>query len=155
MKIMIIDDIMMNVLVLKHAVKSFGQVAGFQDVGAGLRALREAYETEDPFDLLFLDILMPGTDGLTVLRQVQEIGASHASHARTKVVMVTSQNERQSFREAIQLGAAGYLLKPILPERVREEVRRLTEGSTGQGKDADVTGWSMKIVDGGTGEEAA
>lgn len=135
MKIMVIDDIMMNILVLKQAAKSFGTVDGFQDWEAGLTALRGAYCLGAQYDLLFLDILMPGRNGLEVLKDVQALGRQHAIGRKTKVVMLTSISEPGSVREAIRLGAAGYVLKPIEAERIHDELRRITTGTGEAGQD--------------------
>jgi two-component system, chemotaxis family, chemotaxis protein CheY len=125
MKIMVIDDVMMNILVLKQAAKPFGAVDGFQSWEPGLDALREAYGSGEPYDLLFLDIRMPNRNGLEVLKDVQDLGRTQAAGHKTKVVMFTSISEPDSVREAIRLGAVGYVLKPIQAERIQDEVRRL------------------------------
>jgi CheY-like chemotaxis protein len=127
MKIMVIDDVGMNILALKQAARTMAKVEGFQDAEAGLTALRNAYRCGSQYDLLFLDILMPGRSGLEVLKDVQEIGRQHATGPRTKVIMLTSLSEPASVREAIRLGAAGYVLKPIQPERIQDELRRIAE----------------------------
>jgi DNA-binding NarL/FixJ family response regulator len=128
MRIIMIDDIMMNILVMKQAAKSLGTVDGFQDTQAGLAAIRDAYQRGEPYDLLFLDILMPTRNGLEVLKDAQALGAEFPPTNRTKVVMVTSSAERESFTQAMHLGAAGYILKPFQPTRILDEVHRLMEG---------------------------
>jgi CheY-like chemotaxis protein len=127
MKMMIIDDVMMNVLVLRNIVQHLGQVDHFQNPAEGLNALAEAYRRGAPYDLLFLDIFMPGRSGLEVLKVVQKLN-QEVPGIKTKVVMVTSQKGRESFQAAMRDGAVGYILKPFQPERILEEVRRLTEG---------------------------
>jgi len=81
----------------------------------GLEALR-AIQEESPA-VAFLDIRMPGLTGLEVAA-----GAAEASPA-TQVVFVTAYN--QYALDAFDRGAVDYLLKPIVPERLAETVRRV------------------------------
>lgn len=62
------------------------------------------------YDLVFLDIRLPGIDGLQVLKE------AHRLHPQLPVVLFTAHASLQSALEALRLGAADYLLKPIDPE---------------------------------------
>ncbi len=126
MRIMIIDDVFMNVLRLKEAVRPFGDADGFQNAREGLEALKFAYLIKEPYDLLFLDIMMPEMSGFEVLEAVVAAGKDLPPKARTKVVMVTARSQEDSVRQAIRSGASGYVIKPFHDERIRAEVTRLT-----------------------------
>ncbi|MGB9612904.1 MAG: sigma-54-dependent transcriptional regulator, partial [Candidatus Margulisiibacteriota bacterium] len=67
---------------------------------------------DEKIDLVFLDIRMPGLDGLETLKRLKEI-----DH-KLEVVMVTAVNEVQKANEAIKLGARDYLIKPFDVETV-------------------------------------
>lgn len=88
-----------------------GEVLVASSADAALRMLRE-----DPVDAVFLDIAMPGLDGLelaAVLRQFRE---------PPRVVFVTAHTEHAV--AAFEMAAVDYLLKPVREERLREAVRR-------------------------------
>ena len=131
MKIMVIDDVFMNILRLKEAVRAFGEVEGYQNAREGLEALQFAYLTNAPYDLLFLDILMPELSGFEVLDALVKMGADRPPKERTKVVMVTSRNQEESVRKSIRSGASGYVIKPFQNERIHAEILRLTGMSPG------------------------
>src|SRR5260221_13987815 len=79
-----------------------------------MATLRE-FETHAP-DVLFLDINMPGMNGLEVARQVS---------GRCHIVFVTAYD--QHTLAAFEQGAADYLLKPVQPARLATPVARLQE----------------------------
>ena len=57
--------------------------------------------------LILLDIQMPKMDGLEVLRRLREIDKE------VSVIMITSVNEQEIARQAIELGAFDYIVKPL------------------------------------------
>ena len=58
-------------------------------------------------DIVFLDIRMPGMDGIAALKKIKEIDPS------LKVVMMTAVHDEEVIEQAKPLGALGYILKPI------------------------------------------
>lgn len=70
-----------------------------------------AMEKED-FDVVLLDLRMPGTDGLAVL------GAMKRRWPEREVVVITGYPSVESAKEAVRLGACGYLAKPVGPDDV-------------------------------------
>ena len=70
-----------------------------------------------PFDLVLLDLMLPGIDGLDCLKQIQN-NAVHASPPR--VVIVTALNDVEKKQQALSNGAEDYVLKPDLFERLPE-----------------------------------
>lgn len=89
-------------------------------VGDGAAA-REIVTAQQP-DVVLLDIRMPEPDGLTVLRQLLELDAP------PRVVMLTTFDMDDYVRTAIELGAAGYLLKDTDPEQLPHFVRTAAAG---------------------------
>ena len=67
-----------------------------------------------PFDLVLLDLMLPGIDGVDCLKQIQN-NAVHSSPPR--VVIVTALNDAGKRAEALSNGAENYVLKPVLPTR--------------------------------------
>ena len=92
-------------------------VAHVRSVASGPDVLL-ALEDED-VDALFLDIRMPGLDGLDVARVLARF------RTPPRVVFVTAYDEHAV--EAFDLRAVDYLLKPVRPERLAEAVRRVVE----------------------------
>ncbi|MBI5018512.1 MAG: response regulator [Deltaproteobacteria bacterium] len=72
-------------------------------------------------DLVTLDLVMPGMDGLAVLAALREIDPA------ARVVMVSAVGQEERVMDAIRLGARNYVLKPIDREKVLETVRRVLD----------------------------
>lgn len=79
----------------------------------------EAAKSEPPFDIAFLDIYLPGEDGLGIAKALREISPE------TAVVFVTVSREHAV--DAFSLYATHYLVKPVTTEGIVEAFRRLTE----------------------------
>ncbi len=72
-----------------------------------------------PYDLVYLDIRLPGMDGLQVLRQI------HDRYPQLAVVLLTAYASIKSAVEAVRLGATDYLIKPITPEMLMARTRTI------------------------------
>lgn len=83
--------------------------------GTGEEAL-ELIEKQD-FDILVIDVRLPGKTGLQVLREVKE------SKPYVKSIVITAYPSAESAVEAMKLGAADYLIKPVEPDNLESLIR--------------------------------
>ena len=85
----------------------------------------EYLQTAEPFDLLILDVMLPGTDGITLCR---EIRAGTTVHKEVPIVMLTARSDETSIVVGLEVGADDYVTKPFSPKqlvsRVRAHLRR-------------------------------
>jgi DNA-binding NtrC family response regulator len=88
-------------------------------VQSGLEALKMVDETD--YDIVVLDIMMPGMDGLEVLQQVKE------RHPGVEVIMMTGLSQIKTAVQAMKLGAFDYLPKPFDPDELKHVVDRALE----------------------------
>ena len=130
-RILIADDEDSLRWVLEKGLTQAGyQVTAVQDGEAAVRA----FEAE-PFDLVFLDVKMPGMDGLTALARLRDVRRD------AQIVMMTAHGTMDTAIQAMQKGAYDYIAKPfdldeivLLAERalaaarLTEEVVRLKSG---------------------------
>jgi len=79
-------------------------------VGDGEEALRAL--ARERFDVVLLDLRMPGADGITVLKAIK------ARWPESEVVVITGYPSVETAKEAVRLGACDYLAKPVAPETV-------------------------------------
>lgn len=76
----------------------------------GEQALRAL--AREPFDVVLLDLRMPGADGIEVLKAIK------AGWPESEVVIVTGYPSVETAKEAVRLGACDYLAKPLAPDAV-------------------------------------
>ena len=101
-RIMVVDDDRLVLATLTRGLQGRGYVvSGF---AAGDEALL-AYRL-DPPDLVMLDMRMPGLSGM-------ETAAGMLAHAHRPILMLSAYDDRAIVHQAVMLGVAGYLVKPI------------------------------------------
>ncbi len=116
MKILIVDD---EVRLARHVSSALTE-AGHDPttVHDGETALGAAMET--PFDLIVLDVGLPGLDGFEVLRRMR------AQAIKSRVLMLTARGELNDRLTGLQLGADDYLPKPFAMQELVARVRALS-----------------------------
>ena len=96
-------------------------------VGDGEAALERLRREEEPFDLIVLDVMLPGMDGVSVCREVRAGEAGDGS-SDVPIVMLTARGDETSVIVGLEVGADDYITKPFSPRelvsRVRAHLRR-------------------------------
>ena len=100
---------------------------GVEIAGDGLTALRKA--REPGWDLILLDVMLPGKDGFDVLRELRRGGV------QTPVILLTAKAQDAEKVLGFELGADDYLTKPFSPRELRARIKarlRSTREDAGQ-----------------------
>ncbi len=90
-----------------------------ETAGSGAEGLRRARESR--FDLILMDVVLPGMDGLTVCRMLK----SDPTTAPVPLYMLTAKTRRSDLEAAVAAGANGYIHKPFRGAELMELVERL------------------------------
>jgi DNA-binding response OmpR family regulator len=102
--------------------------AGFQAIEAGEGIAGRAAALEAPIDVLLLDLVLPGRDGLDILRDVR------AARSTLPVIILTARGSEDDRVEGLRLGADDYMIKPFsvreLLARIEAVLRRSPERAT-------------------------
>lgn len=113
--ILVVDDVPDNLLLLSQLFEDEYRV---RVASSGSKALAIC-QSNDPPDLVMLDIMMPGMDGFEVARHMRE----HPTSGTIPVIFVTSNHEEAARLRGIELGAVDFVTKPIDPEVLKPRVR--------------------------------
>jgi DNA-binding response OmpR family regulator len=113
--ILIIDD----ELTLRKTLARVLQQAGFEVTTAENAEQGLAFLETTDFDLVYMDIRMPGLAGLDALKVI------HAAYPNLPVVLFTAQPDLNSAVEALRRGATDYLLKPLKPETIIKRTKTI------------------------------
>lgn len=116
-RVLIVDDIATNRLVARAHLRLLGIAT--EEAASGQEALEKIRHAAP--DLVFLDMNMPGLDGLDTLRLIRKLPSRAA---RVPVVAMTADATDAHRRRYLDAGLDGYLAKPLTPESVSEIVAR-------------------------------
>lgn len=120
MKILVIEDELKTAKFLKKGLMEVGYVVDV--AGDGLEGLHLANEID--FDLIILDVMLPGLDGWQVLSSLRESGK------KSLVLMLTARDAVHERVHGFELGADDYLVKPFAFSELLARVRSLLRRST-------------------------
>ncbi len=116
MKALIVDDVEMNRELLAFFLEGQAAVVCAESGEAALKLVEDALGTEKYFDLICMDIFMPGMDGHETLKKIREKEAEHGG-ARATVFMVTGSSSPDDMFDALtQGGCDDYLTKPLMQQ---------------------------------------
>ena len=112
-KILVVDDSVVQAAQLKSILSDDYDVTVAQTAEDGLRLA-----SEESFSLILLDVVMPGMDGFTLLKKLQEEIITQS----VPVILITSLSNIESEQRGLILGAVDYITKPFSPLIVKARV---------------------------------
>ncbi|MCW0210986.1 response regulator transcription factor [Achromobacter veterisilvae] len=118
--VMLADDHTLLRAGLRRLLEHAGDISVEGEAGNGAEALELL--ARRPWDLLVLDMSMPGRDGVDLIRQIRN------EHPKLPILVLTMHGEQQYAVRAIKAGAAGYLTKDSAAEELVEAVRKVAGG---------------------------
>jgi two-component system alkaline phosphatase synthesis response regulator PhoP len=126
-RVLIIEDEPGLVLTLTDRLKAEGYTVA--DAGDGRAGLERA--TRERWDVILLDVMLPGASGFDVCRDLRQRGVT------TPIIMLTARGQVVDKVLGLKLGADDYLTKPFdmleLTARIEVQLRRATAGAAGGG----------------------
>ena len=121
MRILVVEDEQKIARLVQKGLKEFGFAVDV--IGRGDEALEIILD--NPFDAIVLDIMLPGRDGLSILRALRERANA------IPVLILTARGEIREKVEGLDLGADDYLAKPFAIEELAARLRALIRRQTG------------------------
>ncbi len=127
LKMLVVEDEFLSRQHLMSIVAEFGSVDVAVDGVEALRALELSYEAGAPYDLIFLDIMLPNMDGQEALRKMRayEEARGVLASSGVKIVMATALSDSRSVMEAFKGQCEAYITKPYTRQKIRDELKKL------------------------------
>lgn len=127
MKILIVDDDVVARTKLAELCAPYGECTKAVDGQEGLKFFEDAHKESVPFDLITMDVEMPGISGQEAVKRIRDIeqllGIQTAK--QVKILMVTSRRELKHVSSAYNQGCDEYLNKPATVEDVKDKLKKI------------------------------
>jgi signal transduction histidine kinase/CheY-like chemotaxis protein len=125
LSILVAEDNEINALLARSLLAKLGhRPAIVPDGAAAVEAWRMASTTSAPYDLVLMDLQMPGIDGLQATRQIRAAEAER-SEPRTPIIALTANAFAEDRIACVSAGMDGFLVKPLNRERLAEMLASL------------------------------
>lgn len=128
MRILIVEDDLSGVMLLRKVLYEYGEIDDVADGPEAVEAFDRAWAEGKPYDLIFLDIMMPSMSGQQVLSMIRkkEMEMRLQQLKEVKVIITSALDSVESVSQAFNEGRAfAYLVKPILKQQVLAEINKL------------------------------
>ncbi len=124
LRLLIVDDNATNRKVITHIATRWGmQIDEADSAAVALQFLQVASEGGKLYDFALIDMQMPEIDGLTLGKLIKD----NPALASLPLIMLTSTNQRHEIQQALNIGFAAYLVKPVKVSRLLDTIISILE----------------------------
>ena len=128
MKVLIAEDDFTSRTCILRMLEQYGECDITVDGKEAVEAVAIALEDKEPYDLICLDIMMPEMDGYEALREIRKLEEEYGLQDEqcSKIIMTTALTDSRNVQKAFELGCVAYAGKPIHPQKLEHELRKLS-----------------------------
>ena len=131
MRILIVDDDYVSRTKLKALLSAYGDCDTVPNGAMAVEMFTTAHAENVPYDLISMDVNMPGNRGQDVVKQIRDWEDQNRipqQGKEVKVLMVTVMNTAQDIVSSFRQGCEGYLVKPVTPDSLRKALVQIGIG---------------------------
>ena len=127
MNTLIVDDELVSRKTIQKIMMSFGECEAVESGSEAVTAFKQALENGATFNFITLDVTMPEMDGTEVLYEIRNIENEMKipNENRVKILMVTSQADKETVITCIQAGCDDYITKPFDKGKLMVKLERM------------------------------
>ena len=127
MKILIVEDDFITSQVLQEITSAFGRTDAAEDGFKAFEFFTNALSSNDPYDVIFLDIMMPEMDGQEVLERIRELESMNEIKGLegVKIIMTTALDDYNNIKNAFKNQCEWYIVKPFDKDKIITALRNV------------------------------
>ena len=127
MKVLIAEDDFASRKFMVRFLQQYGDCDVTVDGEEAVEAFKMALEDHEPYDLVCLDIMMPGVDGYQALKEMRRFEKEQGIGEKdgAKIIMTTALSDGRNVMKAFSLGCVAYAGKPIDKDKFKMELEKL------------------------------
>ena len=127
MRILIVDDDYISRTQLKALLSGYGDCDAVPEGRLALEMIECSYNENVPYDLITMDIDMPGMIGQEVVREIRNLEANQKVDfsEEVKILMITVKDDPKSIMTSFKEGCEWVLKKPVTPDQIKETLTNL------------------------------
>lgn len=127
LRMLIVEDEFLSRKLVGHYIDKFGKYDVAVNGTEALSAVTASYDENNPYDVVFLDIMMPDKSGLSVLKEIRELEAARGIGVTdgVKVIMTTALGDAKSVMEAFRNQCEAYITKPYTEDSFATQLKKL------------------------------
>ena len=120
MKILVVDDDLTSRNYLKEVLEKYGDIHMACDGVEAINSVKKGMMEDEPYNVIFLDIMMPRMNGYETLNTIRELEEKKniPQKSQSKIIMMTAASDGESSTGSFSKGREYYLLKPVSPEEI-------------------------------------
>lgn len=123
LKVLVVDDDPVQVTLISELVEIF-DVENVHNGDDALRLFKEAHDHKEPYDLMFMDLMMPGFNGYMLLEAIRAYELEHHS-SRLRVVVISGKNIEEGLTDRLNEQCDEYLSKPVNSDMILRSLENL------------------------------
>lgn len=128
MKILVVDDEFVSLNKLTLLLTAYGDCTGATNGEQALDMFIAAQEAKAPYDLITMDIDMPGMSGQEVVEKIRRWELDHgisSAKDEAKILMVTAMTDGKNIMSSFRRGCEGYITKPFDNGKIEQALHDL------------------------------
>lgn len=125
-KILIVEDVEMNMFLIRSLLEKLmpeSQIFGAENGNAALDLINKS----ESFDLVLMDIWMPGMNGFDCTKAIRQMEAETGNERRLPIIALTASTDGDERQQAIEAGVDDFLDKPLEPEMLEACLKKILQ----------------------------
>lgn len=127
MKCLIVEDDLASQELLRAYLKNHADCHTAGDGREAVERFAAAIDTDQPYDLICMDIMMPGLSGRDAMQEIRGIEAEHGIGGLdgVKIIMTTALDDSKDILGSFREGCEAYVVKPVHKAKLLAEIEKL------------------------------